>query len=192
MLFSRWVRTISLSLALFSLSAASVEGEPPAKTAQTPKVEKSVRRPLAHLFDKRPVIEWNNLTPEEIDEWFDDPHVTTVLSIPEGSGFSIQLKIISDVFTMTDSSSEATTLRLLAKKKMLLTKRGPVLWMKLGKASWIKSETLLKRIIENSERNPLNKQGWTHDEHGPVFYFQAVLDSGTTPPPAPTAKSDEP
>lgn len=190
MLFSRWMRTISLSLALFSLSAACAEGEPPAKTAQASKVEKPIRKPIAHLFDKRPVLEWNNLTPEEIEQWFDDPHVTTVLKIPEGSGFSIQMKIISDVFTMTDSSSESTTLRLLAKKKMLLTKRGPILWVKLGNASWIKSETLMKRIIENSSNNPLNKSSWSHDEHGPVFYFQAVLDSSPTPP-APAAKSDD-
>lgn len=133
-------------------------------------------------FDRLPCVEWNDLSADEIQWWllsneeneddqdFDGENV--VLVIPEGSTISLKMEIESDFFAFTAASpSEPPILRLSAKKKFFLARRGGKCWVKLEGCSWMPFEKAAKSVLEDASTD----FSCIQDEYGPVLYFKAKV-----------------
>lgn len=158
---SSWMRLIGLFFALFAMPITAMHAKTPTTTAVP--------------FDRRAVIEWNTLSFDELQEWFADKPQNTILSIPEGSTFSMKMEIENDLFAFTSQSpSEPPILRVRAKKGFFLTRRGSGYWIKEENGPWSNLEKVLKRAVCNAQAER------QYDEFGPIIHFRITITNSPT------------
>lgn len=142
------------------------------------ELEKAFREARAAAiasFDQRPIVEWNNLSAEDINAWFSEGKgETSVLTVPEGKAITIKINFASDLLTLgSEDPAQAPVLRLVAKKPISLTVFRSSYWIKSADSQWRE----VSAIIDKAQNQNVQ---WSHDNYGPVITIGGVVkDTGS-------------
>lgn len=130
-------------------------------------------------FDQRPIVEWNNLSAEEINAWFrEGKGENSILTVPEGKAIAVKINFASDLLTLgSEDPARAPVLRLVAKKPISLTVFRSSFWIKSDNSQWQEVSALIDKAQSQDAQ-------WSHDNYGPVITIGGVVeDTGSSTEP---------
>lgn len=137
-------------------------------------------------FDERPVLQWSELTPEDLNAWFkENKGNNSVLSVPQGKAISLELNLANQYIALEgENPSQNPVLRIYAKKPILVTTFAHMFWIKYEGSAWVQLVDLLANGIRQSSLY------WGHDKYGPMISIESASNApeahaNTSEPQAP-------